>query len=979
MGTHRRTTGVHRAVVPARPWRRRSVVISVVLAMLVALGVTVAIAAYTPGEQDLTYLDATAELNDGGVIQQSFAGNVGTGNLLSFLRVQNSPSEQGYNTSDRRSGGTKIFYGPSSSAVGTDDKTDGNFTRDLPLNVVPLVSYTPPGGTAGLYREFRLDLNENSGSGALVSLTRADVWIGTATEINYFETGLGDFESFSSGSSVAGSADLVWSMANNTWVILNADLSSGSGKNGDARLLVPESAFEIAGATDCPYNPDATDCGTYVYFDTEFGEVPETTGSTSVGSAGIESISDSTFEEWSTRKVPYVTKTATTSVTRTYDWTITKSVTPDAHQLFDGDSDTSDYTITVTKGAPVDSGFTVEGVITINNPSGSDTIRVTDITDTIDGYGEATVDCGTLTVPFEIDGGDSVECSYTATAPGSTNPFGDENTVVVDYGYVDKQGGLSLEDTTAAKADIDFSSPSVTTVNGSVTVTDTFESDAAHGLGTISSSTTFTQSDDSYLRRTFDCSDVTFAAEATASDTVEYDNTARITSTDGLDKSDDASVDVTCYKPTITKDANTSFTRTYNWTIDKDALDADGNPIGSEGLMLNQGQSYNLHWTITVELDGTTPYTDSAFGIDGSIYVTNTHLTDSMTVSLSDTLTGSDAVAVSIGACTGDGVSGTYDALTITAGSMATCSYSASPTGKDVTKNTASFTLFGKSYSGDADVDFSDGAADITKVNATVKVTDTFPYPGGTETDLGTVSVTDPLPKTFDFYTLLSTDANDNPDFLLVCEENLITNRADVYNYDDSILGARLGYDTRDVPVYVTCEVGCTLTQGYWKTHSSYGPAPDDENWLLVLPDGPDTTFFYSGQSWYEVFWTPPKGGNAYYQLAHQWMAATLNVLAGASTTTEVDAALADAEAWFDNPAHTPEYAGSLHGKNGKEERAQLIEWAGILGDYNTGLIGPGHCDEDGYTKLDTAAAASAGFLVLFGAFELIRKRREEL
>ena len=63
--------------------------------------------------------------------------------------------------------------------------------------------------------------------------------------------------------------------------------------------------------------------------------------------------------------------------------------------------------------------------------------------------------------------------------------------------------------------------------------------------------------------------------------------------------------------------------------------------------------------------------------------------------------------------------------------------------------------------------------------------------------------------------------------------------------------------------------------------------------------------FFTSGQTWFDVFWTAPQG-NAYYNLAHQYMAAVLNQLAGASSTPEVDAALAFATDWFQSSGPGP-------------------------------------------------------------------------
>ena len=72
---------------------------------------------------------------------------------------------------------------------------------------------------------------------------------------------------------------------------------------------------------------------------------------------------------------------------------------------------------------------------------------------------------------------------------------------------------------------------------------------------------------------------------------------------------------------------------------------------------------------------------------------------------------------------------------------------------------------------------------------------------------------------------------------------------------------------------------GCTLTPGYWKTHSKYGPAPYDATWAEI---GEDTPFFASGKTWYDALWTEPKGGEAYYILAHAYIAAALNFKNGA-------------------------------------------------------------------------------------------------
>ena len=149
--------------------------------------------------------------------------------------------------------------------------------------------------------------------------------------------------------------------------------------------------------------------------------------------------------------------------------------------------------------------------------------------------------------------------------------------------------------------------------------------------------------------------------------------------------------------------------------------------------------------------------------------------------------------------------------------------------------------------------------------------------------------------------------------------------------------------DTNTIHVVVHCNNGCTLTQGYWKTHSIYGPASKPDATWNLLPGGlgPDTVFFKSGATWYQVFWTAP-AGNVYYNLAHQYMAARLNVLDGASAPASVTNAIAAATTLFET--YTPGQISAL--KSSDSLRKQFVELAGVLGSYNEGLIGPGHCDE---------------------------------
>jgi hypothetical protein len=120
----------------------------------------------------------------------------------------------------------------------------------------------------------------------------------------------------------------------------------------------------------------------------------------------------------------------------------------------------------------------------------------------------------------------------------------------------------------------------------------------------------------------------------------------------------------------------------------------------------------------------------------------------------------------------------------------------------------------------------------------------------------------------------------------------------------------------------------CTYTQGYWKNHGKAWPASYS----------PDADFYSSGKSWMEVLLTPPAKGNAYYILAHQYIAAKLNVANGAVPPTAVAQAIADAEAWFTGRPTNPAPTGS--------DRTTALYLAGILAAFNEGTTGPGHCGD---------------------------------
>jgi hypothetical protein len=277
-------------------------------------------------------------------------------------------------------------------------------------------------------------------------------------------------------------------------------------------------------------------------------------------------------------------------------------------------------------------------------------------------------------------------------------------------------------------------------------------------------------------------------------------------------------------------------------------------------------------------------------------------------------------------------------ATSVPAASSIVCTYSvALPDGTDrLNTATASQQLFDfdkalnptadgtADYSGTANVAFGDPSE---LVDECIDVTDT------NVGFLGTVCVDD-APKTFEYSLAIGPfSASD-------CGTNELPNTASFESND----GGDSGESTVTIIVEIPCPQGCTLTQGYWKTHSTKGPAgPADPTWLAEdldgdgVIEGPDEDFFGTGDSWYEVFWTPSKG-NFSYNLAHQYMAAYLNTLNGAAVPAEVQTALDGAEVWFtDEGLKRPS----------KDEKSILQGYHSTLAAYNEGAIGPGHCDED--------------------------------
>ena len=575
-----------------------------------------------------------------------------------------------------------------------------------------------------------------------------------------------------------------------------------------------------------------------------------------------------------------VAKSATTSYSRTWQWTIDKSVAPAAWTMFAGDSGTSLYTVAVTRTGYTDSGWSVAGEITVHNPAPFDA-TVEAVADVISGGIAAPVDCG-VSFPYTLASGETLACTYQSALPDGSARV--NTATVTTSGTVG--GG-------AGTADVLFGAPT-TEVNTTVDVVDTngaswqFADRGAVG----------------YLR--------TFACDG---DEGSHGNVATIVQTG---QSDDATVSVSCVEIEVDKSADPpTLTRTWEWAIAKDADQTE--------LLLTPGQSFVVNYTVTL----TASSEDSEWHATGEIHVSNPTALPAHVASVTDSMPGAGVIVPDCG--------GAVPGFLAPGGAL-TCTWEADLDSGESRTNTAQVARTNFSYdaagtptvigattlAATALVDFS--TVVVSEIDECVSVADAFD--GEAPVELGTACA-DESPKSFEYSVTLEYQEPD--DCGTFDEHNVAT-----FNAGDT--GAT-GSDDHTVTVTVACENGCTLTPGYWKTHSQRGPAPYDDAWQLIGPQQEATPFFLSGASWYDVLWTPPQG-NAYYILAHAWIAAKLNVLDGAAAGDDVLDALAEGQGLFET------YAPSQIERRGGVRR-RMLELAGLLDMYNNGLIGPGHCSED--------------------------------
>jgi hypothetical protein len=426
-----------------------------------------------------------------------------------------------------------------------------------------------------------------------------------------------------------------------------------------------------------------------------------------------------------------VSKTATASFTRTYTWGISKSVDKPEIDIASGGTATFNYKVDVTHDSGTESNWQVTGTITVSNPNSFD-VTLTGVTDTVDNGGSCTVyfstpgDLATYLAANPIPKSSSTTFQYTCTyGISGPNPASGTNTATATW---DKATYNTPSGTASGTKTFDFSGVTPTIVDGSVTVTDTL----GGSLGTVS----YTDSSPTEFKYSYD-----FTGDAAGTCTT-HGNTATFTSTTSATTGDSNTVTVkVCVGEDleVSKDASSTFTRTFTWGISKD--------VDKTEIDIAQGGTATFTYTIKVTHDAGA---DSDWQVDGKITVKNPNDWEAITADVTDAVDNGGTCTVSTGTL-GDDPSSFSLAAGASEDFTYKCTY-ASPPNPTSGTNTATAKWDATTYftptgtaSGTAPVDFS---TPTTIVDGSVTVFDTLL---GSLNTPGAGSYTDPSPTTFTF------------------------------------------------------------------------------------------------------------------------------------------------------------------------------------------------------------------------------------
>jgi uncharacterized repeat protein (TIGR01451 family) len=228
-----------------------------------------------------------------------------------------------------------------------------------------------------------------------------------------------------------------------------------------------------------------------------------------------------------TQKGLALTKTAEPGFVRSYDWTISKSVDQTSVTTA-ASSATFNYTVVATKSAATDSGWTVQGGISVTNPNVYPVGNVQVTEKGVDNGGVCTLN-GSGAIGTLVQG-QTVTIGYTCKYTAVPAPLAGTNTATVTWNLPE---GSEPTDPTSGTVTQSFTFGAPTTiVHDSVNVGDAFDGAAPATFGggaAITASKTFT-----YAR----------TVAVPPSGCHVYNNTANITATDVPAYSKNASASV---------------------------------------------------------------------------------------------------------------------------------------------------------------------------------------------------------------------------------------------------------------------------------------------------------------------------------------------------------------------------------------------------------------------------------------------------
>ena len=159
-------------------------------------------------------------------------------------------------------------------------------------------------------------------------------------------------------------------------------------------------------------------------------------------------------------------KSADPAFTRTYEWTVEKSVDKTLVSQIGGTA-AFQYTVAASRSDGVDSGFALDGEVTVFNPNDVVVSGVT-VTDKTLGV-DCSVTGGAASIPAGASEVFSYSCDLSLVAGTGT---ADTNTATVTW---DASSVRSPNASTTATATYDFTRATITPVGGSTDVRDTFD------------------------------------------------------------------------------------------------------------------------------------------------------------------------------------------------------------------------------------------------------------------------------------------------------------------------------------------------------------------------------------------------------------------------------------------------------------------------------------------------------------------------